>query len=60
MEHFLMNSACIVGTSSAMLASVLSKAGWSVKMTRKVRLLVNLPLLAWRVSWPMDLVGGLL
>ena len=59
MEHFLMKSACIVSTSSAMLASVLSKAGWSVKMTRKVRLLVNLPLLAWRVSWPMDLVGGL-
>ena len=30
MEHFLMKSACIVSTSSAMLASVLSKAGWSV------------------------------
>lgn len=59
MEHFLMKSACIVSTSSVMLASVLSKAGWSVKMTRKVRLLVNLPLLAWGVSWPMDLVGGL-
>ena len=30
MEHFLMKSTCIVSTSSAMLASVLSKAGWSV------------------------------
>lgn len=59
MEHFLMKSACIVSTSRAMLDSVLSKVGWSVNMTRKVRLLVNLPLLAWRVSWPMDLVGGL-
>ena len=59
MEHFLMKSACIVSTSSVMLASVLSKAGWSVKMTRKVRLLVNLPLLAWRVSWPVDLAGRL-
>ena len=59
MKHFLMKSESIVSTSSTMLASVLCKAGWSVKMTRKVRLLVNLPLLAWRVSWPMDLVGGL-
>ena len=38
---------------------LMKSACWSVKMTRKVRLLVNLPLLAWRVSWPMDLVGGL-
>ena len=30
MEHFLMKSAFRVSTSSAMLASVLSKAGWSV------------------------------
>ena len=30
MEHFLMKSACIVSTSSAMLASVLSKAGITV------------------------------
>ena len=59
MEHFLMKSACIVSTSRAMLDSVLSKVGWSVNMTRKVRLLVNLPLLAWKVSWSMDLVGGL-
>ena len=33
MEHFLVKSACRVGASSALLASELNKAGWSVIMT---------------------------
>ena len=36
--HFLMKSALRVGTPKVLLASVLSKAGWSVSMTWKVRL----------------------
>ena len=58
-EHFLMKSARRVSASSVLLASVLSKAGWSVLMTWKVRSFVNLPLLAGRASWPMGLVGRL-
>ena len=49
-EHFLMKSAFRVSTPSVLLASVLSKAGWSVSMTWKVRLHVVLPLLALRVT----------
>ena len=43
-EHFLMKSAFRVSTPSVLLASVLSKAGWSVSMTWKVRLHVVLAL----------------
>ena len=58
-EHFLMKSALRVSTPSALLSSVLSKAGWSVSVTWNVRLQVVLPLLALRVIWPMGLIGGL-
>ena len=54
-----MKSAFRVSKPSGLLASVLSKAGWSVSMTWKVRLHVVLPLLALRVSWPTGLIGGL-
>ena len=45
-EHFLLKSTCRVSASGALLASVLCKTGWSVLITWKVRLLVNLPLMA--------------
>ena len=57
--HFLVKSALRVSTPSALLSSVLSKAGWSVSMTWNVRLQVVLPLLALSVIWPMGLIGGL-
>ena len=54
-----MKSACKVSAPSALLASVLSKAGWSVIMTWKVRLHVDLPVLSWRVTRLMGLIGRL-
>ena len=49
-EHFLIKSAFRVSPPSILLASVLSNASWSVSMTWKVRLHVELPLLALRVT----------
>ena len=49
-EHFLTKSAFRVSTPGALLASILSRAGWSVSMTWKVRLYEELPLLVLRVT----------
>ena len=49
-EHFLTKSAFRVSTPRALLASILSRAGWSMSMTWKVRLYEELPLLVLRVT----------
>ena len=52
-EHFLMKSTFRVSTPTwpnVLLASVLSKAGWPLSITWKVRLHVVLSLLALRVT----------
>ena len=50
-EHFLTKSAFRASTPSPLLASLLSKAGWSVSVTWKVRLYKDFPLLALKCTY---------
>ena len=46
-------------TLRVLLVSVLNSAGWSVLTTWNVKSHLKAPLEAERVTWPMDLIGGL-